>query len=143
MEWETYSEPEDIKKAVFEHFSKHFSCKKLEKIFFVKHVVPPLLSEQDNSLLTRLPTRDEVEHSLHDCNSEKPPRPDGMNAGVLKHLWNLIQDEMFKCILNFFRTGSLPGGMNSSFITLIPKIDQPLQVKDYRPISLIPFQHCG
>lgn len=28
-------------------------------------------------------------------------------------------------------------GMNSSFISLIPKVKSPMQIKDYRPISLI------
>lgn len=41
------------------------------------------------------------------------------------------------CIYNFLDKGSLLGGMNSSFITLIPKVDMPSQVKDFRPISLI------
>ncbi|GJU60452.1 putative RNA-directed DNA polymerase, eukaryota, reverse transcriptase zinc-binding domain protein [Tanacetum coccineum] len=34
-------------------------------------------------------------------------------------------------------TGKLPPSTNSAFITLIPKVSNPLLVKDYRPISLI------
>ena len=33
-----------------------------------------------------------------------------------------------------------PDGCNSSFITLIPKIDNPIRINDYRPISLIGMQ---
>lgn len=46
-------------------------------------------------------------------------------------------------ISTFFDSGSLPGGMNSSFITLIPnfsfitlipKMDMSVEVKDFKPI---------
>ncbi|GJT84285.1 hypothetical protein Tco_1058627 [Tanacetum coccineum] len=37
----------------------------------------------------------------------------------------------------FFENGNLPSGFNSSFITLIPKVDNPLVVSDFCPISLI------
>lgn len=40
---------------------------------------------------------------------------------------------MIDCISYFFDNGSLPGGMNSSFITLISKVDFPSEVKDSGP----------
>ncbi|GKC69668.1 hypothetical protein Tco_1115551, partial [Tanacetum coccineum] len=44
-------------------------------------------------------------------------------------------------IREFFETGKLPSGCNSLFITLIPKVDNPLVVSDFRPISLIGAQY--
>ncbi|GJU29578.1 RNA-directed DNA polymerase, eukaryota, reverse transcriptase zinc-binding domain protein [Tanacetum coccineum] len=40
-------------------------------------------------------------------------------------------------VVRFFSTGTFPKGSNSAFITLIPKVSNPLFIKDYRPISLI------
>nr|GEV18679.1 RNA-directed DNA polymerase, eukaryota, reverse transcriptase zinc-binding domain protein [Tanacetum cinerariifolium] len=37
--------------------------------------------------------------------------------------------------------GKFPQGVNSAFITLIPKVSNPLFIKDYRPISLIGFHY--
>ncbi|GJZ74956.1 RNA-directed DNA polymerase, eukaryota, reverse transcriptase zinc-binding domain protein [Tanacetum coccineum] len=37
----------------------------------------------------------------------------------------------------FFKMADIPNRMQSSFITLIPKIESPLVVNDFRPISLI------
>ena len=37
----------------------------------------------------------------------------------------------------FEKYGTLDRGCNSSFITLVPKIKDPLHIGDYRPISLI------
>lgn len=38
---------------------------------------------------------------------------------------------------DFHSHGKLVRGLNSSFITLIPKIPSPQKIDDYRPISLI------
>lgn len=40
----------------------------------------------------------------------------------------------------FYLRSSIPLGCNSSFITLIQKMDSPLLIKDYHPISLIRMQ---
>nr|GEW05337.1 cysteine-rich receptor-like protein kinase [Tanacetum cinerariifolium] len=40
-----------------------------------------------------------------------------------------------------FDSGTLPRGCNTSFITLIPKVQSPLVVSDFRPISLIGAQY--
>ncbi|KAL4573961.1 hypothetical protein LXL04_020783 [Taraxacum kok-saghyz] len=41
----------------------------------------------------------------------------------------------------FFQTGYIPIGCNASFITLISKVDNPVAVKDYRPLSLTGLQY--
>nr|KAJ0226250.1 hypothetical protein LSAT_V11C100012300 [Lactuca sativa] len=43
-------------------------------------------------------------------------------------------------LMNFFYKPIIHVGCNSSFITLIPKVENPLLVKDFRPISLIGMQ---
>lgn len=88
-------------------------------------------------MLQRKISEKEVELALHQCCSDKAPGPGGLNAGTLKFLWPSIKDCLIKSFHNFFESGQLPKGMNSSFITLIPKIPKPLSVKDFRLISLI------
>lgn len=40
----------------------------------------------------------------------------------------------------FLDMGKIPYGCNSSFITLIPKVESPVVITDFRPISLIGAQ---
>ncbi|GJX15682.1 RNA-directed DNA polymerase, eukaryota, reverse transcriptase zinc-binding domain protein [Tanacetum coccineum] len=40
-------------------------------------------------------------------------------------------------VRDFFDHFAMPKGANSSFITLIPKVANPIHIKDFRPISLI------
>ncbi|GKC20677.1 RNA-directed DNA polymerase, eukaryota [Tanacetum coccineum] len=51
--------------------------------------------------------------------------------------WGLVEDDFFKAINHFHSSEKIPLGCNSSFVTLIPKVVDPVFIKDYRPISLI------
>ncbi|GKB32197.1 RNA-directed DNA polymerase, eukaryota, reverse transcriptase zinc-binding domain protein [Tanacetum coccineum] len=50
---------------------------------------------------------------------------------------DVIKDDIAAYVQEFEATSYIPRGCNSSFITLIPKIEDPLVIGDYRPISLI------
>lgn len=44
-------------------------------------------------------------------------------------------------VKQFELDGLIPKGCNSSFIALVPKIQDPLHLNDFRPISLIGCQY--
>lgn len=55
----------------------------------------------------------------------------------MKRYWELLKEDFYKCIKHFENTGSIARGCNPSFIVLLPKKTDPLDLNDYRPISLI------
>lgn len=70
-------------------------------------------------------------------NVEKALGPDGLNVGFYKYHWKAIRQGMINFIKHiFFETSYLSLEINHTHICLIPKIEKPLEVKDYRPISL-------
>ncbi|GKA26227.1 ribonuclease H-like domain-containing protein [Tanacetum coccineum] len=79
--------------------------------------------------------------AVWDCGSQKSPSPDGFSFLFLKSYWELQKEDVgnaVRCVLESF---VMPRGVNSSFITLIPKISNPIHIKDFRPISLIGMQY--
>ncbi|GKV32708.1 hypothetical protein SLEP1_g41295 [Rubroshorea leprosula] len=66
------------------------------------------ISTERKEWLERPFSEEEIEEALRSCEGTKAPGPDG-----------------------------LVGGLNSSFLTLIPKKLSPTELKDYKPISLI------
>lgn len=42
-------------------------------------------------------------------------------------------------VTNFHSNGHLSKGINSTFIALIPKVESPRRLNEFRPISLVGF----
>ncbi|KAL0014213.1 hypothetical protein SO802_001282 [Lithocarpus litseifolius] len=66
----------------------------------------------------------------------KAPGPDGMPPLFYQNFWSLVGDDVSKTILSMLNSATIPHPLNHTFITLIPKIKNPLATTDYRPISL-------
>jgi hypothetical protein len=48
-----------------------------------------------------------------------------------------MKGDVMRFISEFHRNGKLTKGLNSTFIALIPKVDSPQRLNDFRPISLV------
>jgi hypothetical protein len=48
----------------------------------------------------------------------------------------VLKDEIIGVVKDFFRTGIMPKGVNETTIVLIPKVDDPETLGNFRPISL-------
>nr|KYP57260.1 Transposon TX1 uncharacterized [Cajanus cajan] len=75
--------------------------------------------------------------AVWDCDSSKSPGPDGFNFKFIKSFWETVKEDIVRMMKEFHANGKLPKGTNSTFITLIPKVDDPQTLGDYRPISLV------
>ncbi|GKD62059.1 RNA-directed DNA polymerase, eukaryota, reverse transcriptase zinc-binding domain protein, partial [Tanacetum coccineum] len=80
---------------------------------------------------------DEVKNAVWDCGSSKAPDPDGISFAFVKKYWDDIKVDILEYVNIFLDTDSLPHGSNSSFFILIPKVSNPIFIKDFRPISPI------
>ncbi|GKV38651.1 hypothetical protein SLEP1_g46541 [Rubroshorea leprosula] len=129
-------EPSVVKQEVREYFNKIFQEEqwdrpKLGGLQFKQ------LNEEDSVWLEREVPAEEVKQAVWDCGGDKSPGPDGFSFHIIKTIWNVIEKDIVEFVQEFFRNGKLVRGINSSFIVLIPKKDNPIDLKDYRPISLI------
>nr|GEX94131.1 RNA-directed DNA polymerase, eukaryota [Tanacetum cinerariifolium] len=87
--------------------------------------------------LERTVTYKDVKRVVWDCGTNKSPGPDGFSFEFYRKYWTTIDDDVFQAVRDFFVNGHFPRGCNSSFIALIPKIQDAKFVKDFRLMSLI------
>lgn len=80
---------------------------------------------------------EEVKTAIWECGSDRAPGPDGFTFKFLKTFWELMKEDIMKFVHHFEEFGTFAKGCNSSFITLAPKVKDPMALSDYRPISLI------
>lgn len=67
----------------------------------------------------------------------KCPGPYGINFKFIKLFWHLLKDDAMQFLVEFHQHGVLPRGSDFSFITLIPKVNEPQSLGDFRPVSLV------
>lgn len=82
-------------------------------------------------------TLEEIKHAVWACGNEKACGPDGFSFQFIKKYWEVLLGDIAAVVKYFERHGTLDSSCNSSFISLIPKVKDPLLLSDYKPISLI------
>lgn len=66
----------------------------------------------------------------------KAPGPDGFSAGFYQEIWETVGDEVCKVIIAALHSGLLHSDFNFTYLALIPNIQNPSKVSEFRPISL-------
>ena len=61
---------------------------------------------------------------------------DGMSPVFFQRYWDIVGPNVVVCVLNILRTGVIPYGLNDTYICLIPKVNCPQKMTEFRPISL-------
>lgn len=59
------------------------------------------------------------------------------NFSFIKKFWKIPGDDFCRMVADFHINGTLARGCNASFLVLIPKKENPNDLNDYRPISLV------
>jgi len=101
------------------------------------NVVFKEISESDNKFLTDPFDEKEIKEAIWNCDSHKSPGPDGVTFSFIKNNWCLLENDVLGAVKFFHREGKIPKGCNASFLTLIPKFENPQSLEEYKPISLV------
>ena len=82
-------------------------------------------------------TQQEIDSVIKNLPNYKSPGPDGFNNEFTKASWQIIKNDFYSLCNGFQDNSCCLQSINNSFITLIPKIQNPQNVNDFRPISLL------
>ena len=80
-------------------------------------------------------SREEITAAFMSIHPHKAPGPDGFNGHFFRSTWASIGEEIISGIKYFFETGRLLKELNTTTISLVPKVTNPSILNDYRPIS--------
>ncbi|XP_022014460.1 uncharacterized protein LOC110913952 [Helianthus annuus] len=91
----------------------------------------------ESNLLIEPFSEHEIKEAVFSCGDERAPGPNGMNFRFIKHFWNLFKDDFVRIFDWFYNCGDISLGSGASFITLVPKVNDPVSLINYRPINLV------
>ncbi|KAL0295158.1 UNVERIFIED_CONTAM: hypothetical protein Sradi_6849500 [Sesamum radiatum] len=94
-----------------------------------------VLSTGEGECLILPVTEEEIKEAFFDISEESAPGPDGYTSLFYKAAWPVIGRDVCEAVKEFFVSGRLLKQINATTLTLIPKVQMPSQVSDYRPIS--------
>lgn len=79
----------------------------------------------------------EIDNTVKAVPNNKSPGPDGFNNEILKKCWPIIKENYYSPCEAFQQNSVYLQSINSSYITLISKVDGAKRVSHFRPISLL------
>jgi ribonuclease HI/exonuclease III len=136
---QTFKKYEEIKLAAHS-FYKNLFTEELEtppsQDLYPLSVVPNLLNEDDNRLLTAPITIEEISKVLQAMNPDKAPGPDGFTPRFYTACWDIVKKDLVKMVRKSQNCSKIGGSTNSSFLALIPKEKGAQSFARFRPISL-------
>lgn len=132
----TVVDPNEMKMAVHNHFKNLYKEEVKVRSMFRDRLGNTIDPEKCTQLIAEF-SEEEVLSAIKSCDGNKAPGPDGFNMLCIKKGWKFMKGEIMTFLAEFHKNGRLPKCINSSFITLVPKVENPIGLSDYRPISLI------
>jgi hypothetical protein len=95
------------------------------------------LPDEEAQELVKPFTSKELEEALKDMDANSAPGPDGLPVGFYREFWNEIKSIMLEMFQNLYRGRLNLSRLNYGMISLIPKIKEANDIRQYRPICLL------
>ncbi|XP_057779536.1 uncharacterized protein LOC130998119 [Salvia miltiorrhiza] len=132
---------EAIQQHIIDFFSNLFTGDGRANVdrVMLEAIIDPYVSDEQNDILTGIPTDEEITASVFGMDANSSPGPDGFSGLFYQNCWNTIKADIFGAVRAFFLNSYLPAGCNASTLILIPKKDIVDSVADLRPIILSNF----
>jgi hypothetical protein len=123
-------------KNYFQNLFKADSQATIEEVVKVAQYFPRFVEEEENHYLMEEVTEKELLEVLHSFQKDKSPGPDGWTIEFFLGCYEIIGTDLLKMVEDTRISGRIPQSLNSTFISLIPKMDNPETLDEFRPISL-------
>ena len=132
---DTISDPDQLE-TMATNFYKVLYSKEEDYIPLCLDGCFPRISKDDFSMLGDVVKDEEIRCAVFGIGAYKAPGKDGIQSLFYQSQWNTVGAKLCELVKSVFSKPSLVGELNDTLITLIPKVDDALSLKQFRPIIL-------
>jgi len=118
------------------YFGELFSSSNHRDLTAILQHIQLVVSPATNELLLTDITTKEIRSALFAIGATRAPGPYGFTVSFYRQYWDIVGPEITKEVKKIFETGQMETPWNHTNLCLIPKIEHPKTMKDFRPISL-------
>jgi ribonuclease HI len=124
------------------NFYKNLFCANvvLQDSVLAEDVIPSLVNDDTNAILTMLPSHSEIKAAVFALNKDSAPGPDGFGAFFFQNYWDIVKTDVINAVLEFFTSSWILPGFNSNIIALLPKFPEAASIDQFRPIAMANFK---
>jgi hypothetical protein len=132
----TTTDPDEMKELARDFFQNLYTAEGTLGMNDVIDTVPSRVTAEMNASLVAPYTEEEIKKALFQMFPTKAPGPDGFPAHFFQRHWELCGAEVTRAVLNVLKGIESPASINSTCMVLIPKVNNPDDLVQFRPISL-------
>ena len=131
-----WEEDEEVFSALLtEFYSNLFTSSNPHDLDCILEGVQTVVTVEMRVKLDKPYTSEEVGEAIREMAPLKAPGLDGMPPLFFQTYWTNVGMDVTQAVLSCLNSGSILKFINHTFITLIPKVNNPDRVSDFRPIS--------
>lgn len=130
---------EGIEEDFLRYFKKAHQEPSIDRLPAIEKIlqnIPKLITEEQNLLLLQPIQMQEVESVANQLKAGKAPGPDGFTSDFFHHFWDLIQTKVWQVVEESRVLIWMYPGLNTTFIALVPKVEEANTPNKYIPIAL-------
>lgn len=127
---------EKIARAGTKNFKIFFNLKQPISNLDITNCIPNLITNQDNDFLTKIPDEKEVHDAVFSMSKGNSAWPDGFNGSFYQTCWSIIKEDIMKFVTTYFKDKNLTKFYSHTCLALIPKVESPSRISDFRTINL-------
>ncbi|XP_041024388.1 uncharacterized protein LOC121264998 [Juglans microcarpa x Juglans regia] len=132
----TISDQKQIGESFTQFFKGLFATSNPKQMEDVINTVKRKVTPQMNEALIAPFRKEEVEEAVFQMGPYKSPGPDGYGACFYQKYWSVIGEDVSDAILDFMHSDHGMEDINFTYLVMIPKCSNPVNITDFRPISL-------
>jgi hypothetical protein len=95
------------------------------------------LSVEDCASLEKPFSEDEIKLAVFSCYPEGSPGPDGLPFLFFQKFWDVVKNDLVDLFSEFYQGKLDLFRLNFAMLTLIPKVENAVDMRNFRPISLL------
>eukprot|EP00253_Pinus_taeda_P032686 PITA_32686 len=138
-EGEIFRNHNEISALLSDHFSRIAQEPGINReaaIQEITNTIPNSITEEKNWALRKTITMEEVEEAVRNMPNDKAPGPDGFTINFYKACWNIVKQDIWEIVEDSRRSKTILKSLNSTFIALVPKVEEANTPEKFRPIAL-------
>lgn len=138
---EVLTDASNIEAHVLHYFTNIFTVNPPHEVNDLPdRLIPSLVTEADNALLTSLPSAEDIKNVVMALSGDSAPGPDGYSGHFYQSYWHIIGSDVVQATQFFFTSNSIMNNLNSNLLILISKVQGADRLDNFRLIALVNFQ---